>query len=119
MLEANSGQSTEFSTKPDGTDFVAPPKGKHAERVVLFFRLFVGLLWGMGFYVLDKGFVDVDTQYVTIIRLIIMFAPLPLIFGVGNIPPKKLLLWFLITVIGLIIVGFFHSAPAWQGMDGL
>ena len=87
-------------------------------------RLAIGFAQGCAFYWVAElrlyepqfGF-EQDTwrNFVTMLRTLCVFAPLPLIFGVGNLPLLRLGLWTLAASAVLAVVGWLAPAPVWSG----
>jgi hypothetical protein len=44
-----------------------------------------------------------------------IFAPLPLLFGFGNLPARKLAPWAVVAGAAVFAFAWFASAPAWRG----
>ncbi len=49
------------------------------------------------------------------LRLFALFAPLPVLFGLGNLPPRRLALWAIIAAFGVFAFGWFAAPSAWSG----
>jgi hypothetical protein len=86
-------------------------------------RLVVGLAQGLALYFLSKARIaepqfgldaGLWAQLIPTFRLVAVFAPLPLLFGLGNLPARKLLPWASIAVLAVFAFGWFASAPAWR-----
>jgi hypothetical protein len=87
-------------------------------------RLRVGLAQGVALYLLSHERLlepqfgvaqEVWAPLISTLRLVAVFAPLPILFGIGNLPLKKLAPWSLVAAAALFAFGWFASAPAWQG----
>jgi len=46
--------------------------------------------------------------------LVALFAPLPALFGIANLPMRKLVPWALAAAAALFVFGWFAAAPAWR-----
>ena len=87
-------------------------------------RLAIGFAQGCALYWVSElrlydpqfGF-EQDTwrNAVTMLRTLSVFAPLPLIFGVGNLPLLRLCAWTLAAGAVLAVVGWLAPAPVWSG----
>lgn len=91
---------------------------------VLAARLGVGLAQGVALYLLSNARLlepqfgvaqELWAPLISTLRLVALFAPLPILFGLGNLPLRKLLPWSIIAAAALFAFGWFASAPAWQG----
>lgn len=91
---------------------------------LLLARLLVGLLQGLALFALSEARPDKPhfgltkefwVQIVDTLRLFFFFAPLPLLFGLGNLPARKLIPWTLVAAAAVFAFGWFASAPAWRG----
>ncbi len=94
------------------------------ERWTFMTRLAIGLIQGCAIYwaaelrVHEPQFGMENDQwrnFVTMVRTIAVFAPLPLIFGLGNLPLPRLLLWTAGATAMLTVVGWLAPAPVWSG----
>lgn len=94
------------------------------ERWTFMTRLAIGLIQGCAIYwaaelrIHEPQFgmeSDQWRNFVTMVRTIAVFAPLPLIFGVGNLPLPRLLLWTAGATAMLAVVGWLAPAPVWSG----
>ncbi len=86
-------------------------------------RLILGVAQGVLLYALseatrDKPPFGLDkefwSQLLPTLWLFALFAPLPLVFGFGNLPLRKLAPWALIAGAAIFAFGWFASAPAWR-----
>ncbi len=87
-------------------------------------RLAIGFIQGCALYWVAElrlyepqfGF-EPDTwrNFVTMLRTLCVFAPLPLIFGVGNLPLPRLSAWTAAASAVLAVVGWLAPAPVWSG----
>ncbi len=93
-------------------------------RGILLWRIALGFVWGVClFWVsefrLDKplwGVAAADwPHWVQSLRTLAVFAPLPLLFGIGNLPASRLILWQITASIVLAYVGWLSAAPVWAG----
>jgi hypothetical protein len=90
----------------------------------LFWRIALGFVWGVCLYWvsnfrLDKPLWGLDAadwpHWVQAMRTLAVFAPLPLLFGLGNLPASRLILWSITAAIVLAFVGWLAPAPVWSG----
>ena len=100
------------------------------QRTVLLVRIFLGLAYGLllfwqgEFLTRDNplfGFEEGDDwkHFVHIVRLLVWFGPLPLLFGVGRIGSLRLGLWSVSALFLLLIFGWFGPTTVWGGVDPL
>lgn len=90
---------------------------------VLGVRVGVGLAQGIILYLLAKAPTDAPAgmsaelwpQLIATLRLVAVYAPLPLLFGLGNLPARKLIPWTFLAALAVFAFGWFASAPAWRG----
>ena len=91
---------------------------------VLITRLAVGLIQGALFYWTadfraDKpqfGVSGADwPHFIQAAWTFALLAPLPLLFGLGNLPVLRLAIWSLAAAAGLVFVGAVAPAPVWTG----
>jgi hypothetical protein len=91
-------------------------------REPLIARLAIGFTQGVALYLLFSflsggGDPDNFARYHLrdTLRYVALFAPLPILFGVGNLPARKLAAWSLIAALAIFAFGWFATAPAWRG----
>ena len=102
------------SNKPDRQDTQWP----FVARLIIGFMQGCALYWvsELRLYEPQFGFgQDEWRNFVTMIRTLCVFAPLPLIFGVGNLPWLRLTLWTLAAGAVLAVIGWLAPAPVWSG----
>ncbi|MBY0423675.1 MAG: DUF4153 domain-containing protein, partial [Parvularculaceae bacterium] len=87
-------------------------------------RLVVGILQGLVLYVVSRWRLDTPLygvgkeswpHFVEMMRTVAVFAPLPLLFGLGNLPARRLALWTVVATLTLAAVGWMAPAPVWSG----
>lgn len=87
-------------------------------------RLALGLAQGGALYwvsnlrLYDPQFGFEEDQWrnaVTMMRTMVVFTPLPLLFGLGNLPLGRLAVWTGLTALMLAVVGWLAPAPVWSG----
>lgn len=92
-------------------------------RFILPIRLAVALAQGLLLYALVKWRGDspqfgLDTELwkrlLDTLCLFALYAPLPLLFGLGNLPARRLALWSIIGAVAIFAFGWFAAAPAWR-----
>lgn len=99
-------------------------RAENTQRIILGLRVAVGLAQGLAFFVIAKwsdaaprfGF-DKETwpHVAAAIRTVAAFAPLPLLFGLGNLPARRLAPWTAIAAFVLFYVGWLSATPVWSG----
>lgn len=100
------------------------PTTKPNRNWVAYARLAVGLLQGVGLYITIElfnagtpkaGFAEQDWRhFVEASRTLVWFAPLPLLFGLGNMPAMRLVLWTVLAACLLALFGWLGPAPVWD-----
>ncbi len=97
-----------------------PPR-RRADRTLIA-RIAVGLVQGALLYWTANfrpdepqfGFPEPQwRQFMEMARTVAVFAPLPLLFGLGNLPALRLGLWTIAATVGLAFVGWLAPAPVW------
>lgn len=87
-------------------------------------RIAVGLVQGVALYVVSQWRRDTPlfglsqeawAHFVEMARTVVLFAPLPVLFGLGNLPPRRLALWAGTAALVLAFVGWMAPAPVWSG----
>lgn len=91
---------------------------------VAYSRITVGFIQGLLLFVtmneLDAGkpatgFSEQDWRHlVDVLRTLAWFAPLPLLFGLGNLPTLRLAMWSAAAVGLLALFGWLGPAPVWD-----
>lgn len=92
--------------------------------IVLALRLGVALAQGLLFFALIKAkphepHFGLDEgswrRLIETMRLFTLFAPLPVLFGLGNLPARRLAVWSIAGAIAVFAFGWFAAAPAFSG----
>jgi hypothetical protein len=101
---------------------IAAESSPDAGREALIARLAIGFTQGVALYLLFsflRGIGDPENvarvQLRDSLRYVALFAPLPILFGVSNLPGRKLAAWSLIAALAILAFGWFAAAPAWRG----
>jgi hypothetical protein len=90
----------------------------------LFARILVAIGQGVLIYVLTQAKIDQPQfglehatwrRLIETLRLFSLFAPLPLLFGVGNLPLRRLVLWSAAAALAVFAFGWFAAPSAWNG----
>lgn len=90
----------------------------------LAWRIALGFVWGVCLFWVSNFRTDtplwgVDAKdwphYVQSLRTLAVFSPLPLLFGVGNLPASRLVLWWITASLVLALVGWLAPAPVSSG----
>lgn len=93
-------------------------------RRALPLRAAIGLAQGFILYILSTLRADspafgvsaeVWPHALSMARTVAVFAPLPLLFGLGRLPGPRLALWSAIAAATLAAVGWLAPAPVWSG----
>ncbi|MEM9422226.1 MAG: DUF4153 domain-containing protein [Pseudomonadota bacterium] len=93
-------------------------------RTILIARAVVGLGAGLLFYALDQADPKVPALgvseehwivFLQMARNFTLIAPLPVLFGLGRLPAKRLAVWASLSAVALIIVGLYAPPPTWNG----
>jgi hypothetical protein len=96
---------------------------KGQTKGVLGARLAVGLAQGVALWLLAEARLlephfgvapELWSPLIATLRLVALFAPLPILFGLGNLPLRKLVPWAMAATLVLFAFGWFASAPAWR-----
>ncbi|MGE0183662.1 MAG: DUF4153 domain-containing protein [Parvularculaceae bacterium] len=87
-------------------------------------RIAVAIAQGLLIYALTKAKIDQPLfgfeeatwrRLIETLRLFSLFAPLPLLFGVGNLPLRRLAIWSISAALAVFAFGWFAAPSAWNG----
>ncbi len=92
-------------------------------------RAVVGVLSGILLLIVFEFF-QIDTprfgldaeswrQVLSGLRTMAFFAPIPLVFGLGALPARRLAAWITAAMLLLFYVGWYAPAPVWTGYSSL
>ena len=103
---------------------MADDKATHNSATTLAARLAIALAQGLLIYALIKARADTPVfgldeaiwrRVLETLRLFAIFAPLPLLFGMGNLPPARLAIWSVLAAVAVFFFGWFAAPSAWSG----